>query len=171
MERTTPIHPDASEHRDLRPLAVADVDAVAALLADDVSKATKRVATAAEMRPVVQKLAEAPTGPMISWVLRDAPQTPIRAVVVAHRFTSAKHLGECLWIDHLYVDPASRQRGYGREVLSRLKAWCRRQRIVAIDLETPQLNTPAAILYRSEGFRRVGQTERFSISLPPLDSQ
>ena len=77
---------------------------------------------------------------------------------------SVKHGGRSLWLEELHVAPSARRMGVGRKLVERLLEWSRDQGIAGIDLESYQLNAPAAILYRALGFRRLGR-ERFSITL------
>lgn len=81
-------------------------------------------------------------------------------VLVASRVPSVKFSGWSLWIEELYVGKAARQRGLGRLLVEQLLEVARRDGLAGIDLEAYHGNAPAALLYRSLGFRRLGR-ERF----------
>jgi GNAT superfamily N-acetyltransferase len=93
--------------------------------------------------------------------LRAAAGGPPLGVLVAHRNLSVKFGGESLWIEELYVARQARQRGYGRLLVEALLERARGLGISGIDLEAYRDNAPAAVLYRSLGFRRIGR-ERFA---------
>lgn len=93
-------------------------------------------------------------------VVRIAPDRPAAGVMVASRVPSVKFSGWSLWIEELYVGKAARQRGLGRLLIEHLLGIARRENLRGIDLEAYHGNAPAALLYRSLGFRRLGR-ERF----------
>ncbi len=93
-------------------------------------------------------------------VVRDEPGGPAVGVLVASRVPSVKFSGWSLWIEELYVARSARQKGYGRALVLRLLEIARREDVKGIDLEAYHGNAPAALLYRSLGFRRLGR-ERF----------
>jgi len=69
-----------------------------------------------------------------------------------------------LWIEELYVDPSARRRGLGRALVDALLDWAEEHDIGGVDIEAYRGNTPASVLYRTMGFRRLGR-ERFSYTL------
>lgn len=81
-------------------------------------------------------------------------------VLVASRVPSVKFSGWSLWIEELYVGKTLRQRGMGRRLVEHLLDIARKDGSAGIDLEAYHGNAPAALLYRSLGFRRLGR-ERF----------
>ncbi len=93
-------------------------------------------------------------------VVRIAADRPACGVMVASRVPSVKFSGWSLWIEELYVGKAARQRGLGRLLIEHLLGIARRENLRGIDLEAYHGNAPAALLYRSLGFRRLGR-ERF----------
>ncbi len=93
-------------------------------------------------------------------VVRTAPGRPASGVTVASRVPSVKFSGWSLWIEELYVGKAARQRGLGRRLVEHLLHIARSEQLRGIDLEAYHGNAPAALLYRSLGFRRLGR-ERF----------
>lgn len=82
-------------------------------------------------------------------------------VVLANMSLSPKFGGRALWIESLYVTPAARRGGVGRELVERLLDWAEEHGIKGVDIEAYRGNTPAGILYRSLGFHRLGR-ERFA---------
>ena len=93
-------------------------------------------------------------------------ERPWRAVgvLVATRLLSVKAAGRALWIEELYVGRRWRRHGLGRMLVEALLERAGPMGIKAIDLEAYQGNAPAAVLYRSLGFRRLGR-ERFHYRL------
>lgn len=89
-------------------------------------------------------------------------ERPWRAVgvLVATRLLSVKAAGRAVWIEELYVGRRWRRHGLGRMLVESLLERAGPMGIKAIDLEAYQGNAPAAVLYRSLGFRRLGR-ERF----------
>lgn len=57
---------------------------------------------------------------------------------------------------HLYVAPAWRRRGLGRDLLERAAAWAREQGARGLWLETQDVNPGAVAFYRAAGFRLCG---------------
>lgn len=96
----------------------------------------------------------------LCWVARpDEGADPV-GVIVANFNWSLKFAGRSLWIEELYVTPESRRHGYGRALVDRVVEYAQNHDIRGIDLEAYQGNTPASVLYRTAGFRRLGR-ERF----------
>lgn len=93
-------------------------------------------------------------------VVRTAADQPACGVMVANRVPSVKFCGWSLWIEELYVGKSARQRGLGRFLVEHLLGIARHEQLAGIDLEAYHGNAPAALLYRSLGFRRLGR-ERF----------
>lgn len=93
-------------------------------------------------------------------VVRLAPGGVAQGVLVASRVPSVKFQGWSLWIEELYVGKSARQRGLGRLMVEKLLELARAEGLAGIDLEAYHGNAPAALLYRSLGFRRLGR-ERF----------
>ena len=88
-------------------------------------------------------------------------------VIVAHKWTSTKFCGPAFWIETLYVDPTCRRGGVGRHLVTDLLEYAEQNGYHGIDLEAYRMNAPAAYLYRSLGFRRLGR-ERYSVRLRDL---
>ena len=85
-------------------------------------------------------------------------------IIVAHKWTSTKFCGPAFWIETLYVDPSCRRGGVGRRLVTDLLEHAEQNGYRGIDLEAYRMNAPAAYLYRSLGFRRLGR-ERYSVSI------
>ena len=82
-------------------------------------------------------------------------------VILANFNWSPKFGGRSLWIESLYVSAAGRRQGIGRRLVDTLLDWAEEQEIKGVDIEAYRGNTPAGVLYRSLGFRRLGR-ERFA---------
>jgi len=65
---------------------------------------------------------------------------------------SLEYHGRDAYIDELYVAPAHRGRGIGREALAVADAACRSRGIRALHLEVERANARAEALYRQAGF-------------------
>jgi ribosomal protein S18 acetylase RimI-like enzyme len=147
----------------IEPAAPSDRKAVVALFAEDLHDLHLPV-DEAELGTVYDALVGDSRAVML--VVRDGPGLPAEGVLVASRVPSVKFSGWSLWIEELYVARRARQKGYGRALVLRLLDIARREdvtsasRIKGIDLEAYHGNAPAALLYRSLGFRRLGR-ERF----------
>lgn len=96
----------------------------------------------------------------LCWVARLAPGADPCGVLLANFHWSLKFGGRALWIEELYVAPEARRRSLGRQLVEALLDFAEDNDLAGIDLEAYQGNTPASILYRSLGFRRLGR-ERF----------
>jgi len=95
------------------------------------------------------------------WVAAtDEGNAPVGAILV-NVYRSIKFGGRSLWIEGLYVAPEFRRRGIGRELVEHVIDWGEERPFLGVDLEAYQTNTPAAVLYRTLGFRRLGRA-RFS---------
>lgn len=119
----------------------------------------------AELHAVFDQMIAEPRA-IVLVVRRAPPDAPPRVagVLAATRLLSVKAGGRALWIEELYVGRRDRRLGLGRLLVEALLAQCGNLGIKAIDLEAYQGNAPAAILYRSLGFRRLGR-ERFHLRL------
>lgn len=141
----------------IEPAAPADRTAVVALFAEDLHDLRLPV-DEAQLGTVYDALVADSRAVML--VVRDGPGQPAEGVLVASRVPSVKFSGWSLWIEELYVARRARQKGYGRALVLRLLDIARREDVKGIDLEAYHGNAPAALLYRSLGFRRLGR-ERF----------
>jgi len=76
---------------------------------------------------------------------------PVGYVALTVGFSFEFH-GHDAFIDELYVDPAYRGRGYGREAVAFVEKKAREMGVNAIHLEVDRGNEPALELYRRAGF-------------------
>lgn len=100
----------------------------------------------------------------LCWVARVGDDREMGGVVFANFNWSLKFAGRALWLEELYVTPSARRRGIGARLVEQVLDWAESHDIKGIDLEAYRGNTPASILYRSFGFRRLGR-ERFYFRL------
>lgn len=97
----------------------------------------------------------------LCWVARVGPEPQdIAGLILANFNWSLKFAGRSLWIETLYVTPSQRRRGLGARLVETMLDWAEDHGIRGVDLEAYRGNTPASILYRTLGFRRLGR-ERF----------
>ncbi len=134
-----------------------DQDAVVALFAEDLNDLRMPV-DAVALRTVYSELVADPRAVML--VVRETAEAQACGVLVASRVPSVKFGGWSLWIEELYVARRVRKLGLGRALVMRLLDVARTTKVRGIDLEAYHGNAPAALLYRSLGFRRLGR-ERF----------
>lgn len=139
-----------------------DIGAIATLFGEDMDaldidvdrRGLERVAEAG-VRGMRQQPREC-----LCWIARSEEEGDVVGVVLANFNWSVKFGGRALWIESLFVTPAARRHGIGRRLVERLLAWAKNNDIRGIDLEAYHGNTPASVLYRTLGFRRLGR-ERF----------
>jgi ribosomal protein S18 acetylase RimI-like enzyme len=81
------------------------------------------------------------------WFICEADQ-PVGYTVLTLGFSLQYH-GRDAFIDELYVQPAARGRGYGRQTMLFLEQACRELGAHAVHLEVEHVNTKAQALYRS----------------------
>ena len=139
-----------------------DVEALARMFHDDMEDlgVETRLEDLREVaEAVVSESLEDPPG-LYCRVARLKPGGEAVGVVVANFNWSLKFAGRSMWIEELYVSPAARRRGVGRELVEELLDWADAHGFKGIDLEAYRGNTPASIMYRALGFHRLGR-ERF----------
>lgn len=93
-------------------------------------------------------------------VARLSADGPPIGVLLANYTWSLEFAGRSLWIEALYVDPSARRAGVGRALVQDLLEYAVAEGVPGIDIEAYRGNTPASVLYRTMGFRRLGR-ERF----------
>ncbi|WP_041285935.1 GNAT family N-acetyltransferase [Desulfomonile tiedjei] len=71
---------------------------------------------------------------------------------------SIEHAGPVGWLEEIYVSPEHRNKGVGRELLSKLLEHARELGIAAIDLEVDSEHQAAESLYAGFGFRRLSRS-------------
>ena len=71
---------------------------------------------------------------------------------------------EAMELRRMYVDPAARRRGIGREMLGFAEAECLRRRFRRLVLSTSELQAAAIALYEKAGYRRVREEVASAVS-------
>ncbi len=138
-----------------------DIDRIAGLFFADM--VDLGVAPSQEaMRATVASIIEDTSDDRTMFVARD--EGLVVGVVFANAFVSVKFAGRSIWIEELYVAPAARKRGIGRDLVTHMMQWAAERGFVGVNLEAYRMNTAASILYRSLGFRRLAR-ERYEIAL------
>jgi GNAT superfamily N-acetyltransferase len=84
------------------------------------------------------------------WLLR-AGQDPAGYAVLTLGY-SLEFGGHDAFVDELYVRPAHRRQGLGRQALAIVEAACRELGVRALHLEVGRTNTRAHALYQAVGF-------------------
>jgi ribosomal protein S18 acetylase RimI-like enzyme len=93
--------------------------------------------------------------PGVILVARD--KRSILGVALAAYQPSAE-LGRVLVVNDFFVDPATRRKGVGRALATKLLEEARAMHVDRIDLEVLPTNTAAAAFWKSLGFRTQGRT-------------
>ena len=146
----------------VRRLEERDVEGVAVLFEEDM-KALGVNTPRRRLIKLMQKVFEDDGQSCLCWIAEsEAPTFPFGAILV-NLYNSITFGGPSLWIEGLYVNPLHRRKGIGRLLVEHVIDWAAPRDFYGVDLEAYHGNTPAAILYRSLGFRRLGR-ERFSLS-------
>jgi ribosomal protein S18 acetylase RimI-like enzyme len=147
---------------DITEMAPSDLAAVAALSAQDMEQLGVATTPDAQRSLFAQVLDDA-TGRARCWIAREAGGE-VGGFVLVNVLWSAKFSGQSAWIEQLYVPPTIRRQGLGRRLVEQVLTWAESVPLCGVDLEAYRDNTPAAVLYRSLGFRRLGR-ERFGLKL------
>jgi GNAT superfamily N-acetyltransferase len=147
-------------------LTTADLDAVAVMAQQDMEQLGMRT-DLTNQRALFADVLNDTTGLAACWVAKEDDNSQPLGIVLVNAFWSVKFAGKGLWIEQLYVPPIGRRKGLGRLLVEHVLRWALDQGIKGVDLEAYRDNTPAAVLYRSLGFRRLGR-ERFGIALQDL---
>lgn len=144
----------------IRAPSVEDVDELARLFHQDMVDLGVETSVARQ-RELAQALVEGvgEGGQFLCWVVERGQR--LVGVLLANFHWSVKFAGRSLWIEALYVDPMARRLGVGRALVDHLLDWAYEHQIRGVDIEAYHGNTPASVLYRTMGFRRLGR-ERFN---------
>jgi ribosomal protein S18 acetylase RimI-like enzyme len=73
-------------------------------------------------------------------------------------YQPSAELGRVLVVNDFYVDPATRRKGVGRALATKLLEEAKAMRVDRIDLEVLPSNAAAAAFWKSLGFRTQGRT-------------
>jgi len=84
------------------------------------------------------------------WMLCEGNK-PIGYIILTIGFSFEFH-GHDAFIDELYIDPAYRRRGFGRQAVAFLEERAREMGVHAVHLEVDHGNDPAFELYRRAGY-------------------
>lgn len=153
----------------LRCAAPGDESALASLFEEDMRELGEEVSVERLARLASQVVASAAgegvaQAGCVCMVACMGEEASVVGVLLANASWSPKFGGRALWIESLYVSQKARRRGLGRLLVEALLDWAEAHEIAGIDIEAYRGNTPAGVLYRSLGFRRLGR-ERFSYTL------
>jgi ribosomal protein S18 acetylase RimI-like enzyme len=86
-----------------------------------------------------------------AWLLREG-NLPVGYIVLTIGFSFEFH-GHDAFVDELYIDAASRRRGYGKKAVTFLEKKAREMGVNAIHLEVDRGNGPAFQLYKRIGYQ------------------
>ena len=154
----------------IRAAQVEDAPELARLFVQDMRELGSPTSFEAQLELAQAVVSATQTPPLtcVCWVL--VQDERVAGVILANLNWSVKFAGRALWIEALYVDPAARRGGMGRALVDHLLDWAELHGIRGVDIEAYHGNTPASILYRTMGFRRLGR-ERFNYKVEPEQGQ
>ncbi|MGV8958845.1 MAG: GNAT family N-acetyltransferase [Stenotrophomonas sp.] len=85
-------------------------------------------------------------------LLLDSPDLPLAGYITLGWCFSVEQGGRFVLLDELYLRPAARGRGWGRQSLQLAREWAREQGASVLRLEVNHHNERAKALYLSAGF-------------------
>jgi ribosomal protein S18 acetylase RimI-like enzyme len=136
-----------------RAATAADLDAIVALQRDYYAEDAYPFDAAISSRVIADFLANPDLGRL--WVAeRDGAIVAYCALTLGYSF---EHRGRDAFLDELYVAPAFRDRGLGKEALALVDATCRALGVRALHLEVERDKDGAQALYRRWGFASTGR--------------
>jgi ribosomal protein S18 acetylase RimI-like enzyme len=150
------------------PATPADIDGITALFLEDMRDLGEQP-DPTELRATAAAMVERNGNDVLISVARTVADRVV-GVVAANVFLSIKFPGLALWIEELYVAPAMRRRGLAKRLVTELLARAEGAGIRGVELEAYHMNTAAAVLYRSLGFRRLAR-ERYSFDMKDWDGE
>lgn len=133
----------------IRPARPDEAGPLAALMAENYAEAGLPMAEPRARAAFEALLGDDGLGAV--WIAEAAGQ-PIGYAVLALGF-SLEYGGRDAFLDDLFVRPAHRGAGVGRQLLEAAVAACRRLGVGALHLEVERSNQRAQALYRGAGFR------------------
>jgi diamine N-acetyltransferase len=145
----------------IRAATLGDLDALLPLVRDFYAE-DKHPFDAVAVRAALEGLVRDPAFGRA--FLIEAGEAPAGYLVVTFGY-SLEFRGRDAFLDELYVAPAHRGRGFGREALRVAEACCLEAGVRALHLEVRHDNEAAQSLYRSWGF---GDRESYLMSKPLL---
>lgn len=143
----------------IRAPSAEDVDELARLFHQDMLDLGVETSVARQRELALSLVAAGEDAQFLCWVVEREER--LVGVLLANFHWSVKFAGRSLWIEALYVDPMARRLGVGRALVDHLLDWAYEHEIRGVDIEAYHGNTPASVLYRTMGFRRLGR-ERFN---------
>jgi GNAT superfamily N-acetyltransferase len=147
----------------VEPPTEADLDMLARMFHEDMTMLGVE-STLEGKRELARRVLDASPEDRVCMVVRREPGGEACGVVLANFVFSIEFSGRCLWIEGLYVRPEHRRAGLGRVMVGALLDWAEAHGVPGVDIEAYHGNTPASVLYRTMGFRRLGR-ERFNLRL------
>lgn len=127
----------------------ADREALLALLGSQLDEHSIGVASESLARAVDGVFADPGRG---RFLVARLEGTAIGVAYLSYMWT-LEHGGKSAWLDELYVVPAQRERGIGRDLLRAACDRAAQDGCAAVDLEVDVSHARAARLYEREGFR------------------
>ena len=136
----------------VRAARVADVPAMAGLLAELFAVETEFAIDRAKQERALRMIIERPSA--VAWVAE--AQAQVVGMVTAQTVVSTAEGGESAWVEDVIVRQDWRRRGVGRKLIEQVEAWCRGRGITRMQLLADSTNEEAMAFYA----RREGQWGR-----------
>ena len=127
----------------IRPARVADVSAMAGLLAELFAVETEFRIDRAKQERALRMIIERPSA--AAWVADAAGQ--VVGMVSAQTVVSTAEGGESAWVEDVIVQNDWRKRGIGRQLIDAVEAWCRGRGITRMQLLADSTNEEAMEFY------------------------
>ncbi len=161
------LDPTAGLLPSVRELRKGDIAPVAEMFAEDMKKLGTNTPIG-RIERLMESVLDDGQNTCACWVVGFEGHARLAGVTLVDFYHSLKFGGRSLWIEGLYVRPGFRRRGIGAVLVEYIVDWAEENGFLGLDLEAYHGNTPAAVLYRSHGFSRLGR-ERFSLSFEELE--
>jgi ribosomal protein S18 acetylase RimI-like enzyme len=128
----------------IRPAKVADVPAMAGLLAELFAVETEFTVDRAKQERALRMVIERPSA--AAWVA-EAPDKQVVGMVTAQTVVSTAEGGESAWVEDVIVRQDWRRRGVGRKLIEGVESWCRGRGITRMQLLADSSNEEAMAFY------------------------
>jgi len=136
----------------IRTAKLADVPAMAGLLAELFAIETEFAVDRAKQERALRMIIERPSA--AAWVAEVDGR--IEAMVTAQTVVSTAEGGESVWIEDVMVREAFRRRGIGRKLVQAVEQWCLGRGVTRMQLLADGSNEAAMEFYPHRGWTRTG---------------
>jgi GNAT superfamily N-acetyltransferase len=136
----------------IRTAKLADVPAMAGLLAELFAIETEFAVDRAKQERALRMIIERPSA--AAWVAEVDGR--VEAMVTAQTVVSTAEGGESVWIEDVIVRESFRRRGIGRKLVQAVEQWCSGRGVTRMQLLADGSNDAAMEFYPHRGWTRTG---------------